>query len=127
MSKSTFLYIFTIAHVYLAVVASYHAITSDAYHSHQKRFQILLSWLLPIIGSLLVVLVALSDREHVRAITDNTNLPTPLFRLITLAAFSGSVGLTGYHNGSSAADGAGWDGYDGGSDGGGGDGGGADG
>lgn len=127
MNKTALLYIFTVSHIYLAVVASYHAITSDAYHSKQQRLQVLLSWSLPIMGSLLVILVALSDREHVRANTDNTSLPTPLFRLLTLTAFSGSVGLTDYDNGSSSSDGVGWNGHDGASDGGGSDGGGSDG
>lgn len=76
----------------------------------QKVFPLILAWLIPILGSLLVLLVALSDHEHVRTITDNTKLPTPLFRLLTLAAFSRSVGLTGYADGLT---GAGWDGYDG--------------
>jgi hypothetical protein len=119
MNKIFFLYIFFGLHAYLAIVASYHALLSDGYDNRQKAFQLILAWLLPILGSLLVLLVALSDREHVRTITDNSKLPTPLFRLLTLSAFSGSVGLTGYDDGST---GTGWDGYDGASDGGCGDG-----
>jgi hypothetical protein len=127
MNNAMIVSLFIGIHAYLAIVANYHTAVSDSYSRQQKRLQILLAWSVPVLGSLLIILVALSDREHVRTIMTSSRLPSPLLRIVMLTAFSGSIGLTGYEAGSSDFGSSSWGGYDGGGDGGGGDGGGGDG
>ncbi len=132
MNNAILASVFIGIYVYLAVVANYHTHASASYSRQQKRLQFLLAWALPVLGSMLIILVALSDREHVRTIMTHSKLPSPLLRIVTLTAFSGSVGLTTYESGSIDSGSSSWNGYgDGGGggfgDGGGGDGGGGDG
>ena len=76
--------------IYLNIVATYHVINSGSYDSAQKKFQLLLSWLVPLIGSVVVISFALSDKEYVRVQKDKKGPPAKIIRLITLAAFFGA-------------------------------------
>ncbi len=114
-------------YAYLSIVANYHTHTSDSYSRQQKRLQYCLAWTVPFLGALLIILVALSDREHLRTIMSNSKLPSPLLRIITLSAFSGGVGLSSHDTESSDFGSSSWEGCEGGGDCGGGDGGGGDG
>ena len=78
--------------IYMNLVATYHAINSEYYDSTQKKLQLLLTWLVPFLGSFVVILFALSDKEYIRAEKSKTGPRAKLFRLITLAAFVGASG-----------------------------------
>jgi uncharacterized membrane protein YgcG len=104
--------------LYLNIVATYHVRTSTGFELRQKTYQYFLAWLLPIIGSAIVIAFALSDKEHITNLKAQKGLPSQLVRILTLATFAGSGGSI-----QGIGDGGYSDGFDGGGCDGGGDGG----
>jgi len=74
------------------MVATYHVLKSDSYESLQKKIQISVAWLFPILGSVVIIVFALSDKEYVRELKSNSSLPARIFSLFSLAAFSSMGG-----------------------------------
>ncbi len=116
------MYFFTIVSIfvlYLNVVASYHVFKVDSLEKDQRIYQLLIVWLIPILGSVIIASFHLSDKDYVR---DQKKIKTPGSSIINLFVFItfAKMGSSGYIPG--ANDGGGIDpgGYDSGADGGGG-------
>lgn len=78
--------------MYLNCVATYHVLNSGAYGRRQRIYQLLLAWLVPIFGSIVVTLFALSDKDYVKEQKDDKAPSAKLIRFLTLAAFAAGSG-----------------------------------
>ncbi len=52
--------------LYLNVVASYHVFKVDSLEKDQRIYQFLIVWLIPILGSVIIASLHLSDKDYVR-------------------------------------------------------------
>ena len=102
--------------LYLSIVATVHLSKTEAYSKEQKMYQYALIWLVPIIGSVIVLSILL---EEIGQASKSSRPPSYLFRLLALTFFFESTMASGGES-SESHDSVGYDG--GGGDGGGGDG-----
>ena len=106
---------------YLAAVATYYVIIADCYDKAQKIAQIAVAWLIPILGAAIVIYVAISERRSQRRKNERSTLnpvlqriPSVLFKIASLGAFSGGFGGAGAQHHADGADSSSYDGGDGG-------------
>jgi len=101
--------------LYLSIVATVHLSKTDAYSKEQKIYQYALIWLVPIIGSVVVLSILL---EEISQESKNSKPPSYLFYLLALTFFIESVKASG-EGGTESHDTGGYDagGGDGGGDG----------
>ena len=128
MDKMYLILIFII--FYLNLVATYHIFKSEFYDKEQRKYQLVLAWLLPLLGSIIVIGFAISEKEYIKVVKQEKGLSPNIIRLLTFTAFaSGSGGpvsgdgLSGDGSFSNHSDGGGYGDSGGGGGGGGGDGG----
>ena len=103
MNNPIFLITIVILAVYLNLVATFHLSKNEGYEIAQKMFQALLVWLIPFLGSLIIIRASVSDREYIKALRKQKWAAAPLGKMIslTLLAFDGSEkpGEGGYGGG----------------------------
>lgn len=102
--------------LYLSIVASIHLSKSDAFSAPQKFYQYVLIWMIPIIGSVIVLSVLM---EELSPVMERKNQPSFLFKLVALSLFFETTNSKS--NNDLSEDDGGFDsgGYDSGGDGGG--------
>jgi hypothetical protein len=111
--------IFSILVLYLNFVASYHVLNVDSLEKDQRIYQLLIVWLIPMLGSVIIASFHLSDKDYVR---DQKKIKTPGSAIINLFVFItfAKVGSSGYISGANDDGGIDTGGYDSAGDGGGG-------
>jgi len=89
--------------IYLNLVASYHVLCVDTLAKNQRILQLMLTWLIPIFGSIIVVCFHLSDKDYVKEQKNQKAISNKFINLITLVAFTAGSGgsVVGIHDVSS--------------------------
>ena len=81
--------------LYLNFAATYHIFRSGLFTKEQRKYQLILIWGLPFIGSILVIVFILSQSEYIQEPKKQNGLPPAIVQLLTLSFLVGShSGLT---------------------------------
>jgi len=102
---------FFIAILYINIVASYHLLRAQYYDNMQKSVQLLIIWLLPVVGSVLVMFFII---EQPTAPSKGIEPPSRILQIIMLSFMLDSFNTSENASNGTTSDGGFVDGVDGG-------------